>query len=201
MKIAIFGSGGVGGYFGGRLARSGEEVVFIARGEHLEAIQRRGLRVESVKGDFQVRSVQATDNPHEVGVVDVILVGVKAWQVPEVGIAMQPMVGPETFVIPLENGIEAPKQLAQALGVPHISTGDMLRQAVADGYDGIALNIVAAAIQATGSVRFTLVVPFDHNGVFHLVQMAAIVVLVAGVAKGLEDAAHSSSSESMTDAV
>ena len=123
MKIAVFGSGGVGGYFGGRLARSGEEVVFIARGEHLEAIQRRGLRVESVDGDFRVRSVQATDNPHEAGVADVILVGVKAWQVPEVGIAMQPMVGPETFVVPLENGIEAPKQLAQALGVEHVLGG------------------------------------------------------------------------------
>ncbi len=123
MKIAVFGSGGVGGYFGGRLARSGEEVVFIARGEHLEAIQRRGLRVESVDGDFRVRLVQATDNPHEAGVADLILVGVKAWQVPEVGIAMQPMVGPDTFVVPLENGIEAPKQLAQALGVEHILGG------------------------------------------------------------------------------
>lgn len=123
MKIAVFGSGGVGGYFGGRLARSGEEVVFIARGEHLEAIQRRGLRVESIDGDFRVRLVQATDNPHEAGVADVILVGVKAWQVPEVGIAMQPMVGPDTFVVPLENGIEAPKQLAQALGVEHVLGG------------------------------------------------------------------------------
>ena len=123
MRIAVFGSGGVGGYFGGCLARSGEQVVFIARGEHLQAMQKNSLRVESVEGDFQVRSVQATDNPHEIGVVDVILVGVKAWQVPEAGIAMQPMVGPKTIVVPLGNGIEAPKQLSQALGAEHVLGG------------------------------------------------------------------------------
>ena len=72
MRIAIFGAGGVGGYFGGRLAQAGEDIVFIARGDHLKAILTDGLRVDSVKGDFVVKPVQATDNPEQVGVVDLI---------------------------------------------------------------------------------------------------------------------------------
>ena len=83
MRIAIFGVGGVGGYFGGRLAQAGEDVVFLARGDHLQALRANGLHVESTKGDFTVHSVQATDSPSEVGIVDVVLLGVKAWQVQE----------------------------------------------------------------------------------------------------------------------
>ncbi len=123
MRIAIFGSGGVGGYFGGRLAQAGEDVVFIARGEHLHAIETNGLRVDSLRGDFTVHPARASDDPVRVGVVDAILVGVKAWQVPEAAGAMRPMVGPETFVVPLQNGVEAPAQLAQALGAGHVLGG------------------------------------------------------------------------------
>ncbi len=100
MRIAVFGAGGAGGYFGGRLAQAGEDVVFIARGEHLQALRTHGLRVDSVKGNFILQSVQATDDPAQVGVVDVVLLGVKAWQVPEAAQAMRPLVGPETFVVP-----------------------------------------------------------------------------------------------------
>jgi hypothetical protein len=78
MRIAVFGTGGIGGYFGGRLAQAGEDVMFIARGEHLEAMRSNGLRVDSVKGDFIIKPVQATDDPKQVGIVDMILVGVKA---------------------------------------------------------------------------------------------------------------------------
>ncbi|KKK79926.1 hypothetical protein LCGC14_2828620 [marine sediment metagenome] len=88
MHIAVFGSGGVGGYFGGRLAQAGENVLFIARGEHLQTLCTQGLRVESVKGDFMLQSVQATDDPAKAGAVDVVLLGVKAWQVPEAAKAM-----------------------------------------------------------------------------------------------------------------
>jgi len=123
MRIAVFGVGGVGGYFGGRLAQAGEEVVFIARGEHLQALRTHGLRVDSVKGDFVLQSVQATDDPGQVGVVDVVLLGVKAWQVPEVAQAMRPMVGPDTFVVPLQNGVEAPAQLVAVLGARHVLGG------------------------------------------------------------------------------
>lgn len=123
MRIAVFGAGAVGGYFGGRLAQAGEEVIFIARGEHLRAIRDRGLRVDSIKGDFVAHPSLATDDPHGAGVVDVVLVGVKAWQVPEAAQAMRPLVGPETFVVPLQNGVEAPGQLAAVLGERHVLGG------------------------------------------------------------------------------
>jgi 2-dehydropantoate 2-reductase len=75
MRIAIFGTGGVGGYFGGRLAHAGEDVTFIARGEHLRAIQTKGLRVESLGGDFVIDPARATDDVNEVGEVDLVIVG------------------------------------------------------------------------------------------------------------------------------
>lgn len=123
MRIAVFGAGAVGGYFGGRLAQAGEEVVFIARGEQLRALRERGLQVDSLAGDFVIQPVQATDEPAEVGTVDVVLVGVKAWQVPEAAQAMRPLVGPETFVVPLQNGVEAPAQLAAVLGAEPVLGG------------------------------------------------------------------------------
>jgi len=123
MRIVIFGTGGVGGYFGGRLAQAGEDVVFIARGRQLQALQEGGLRVESVLGDFGVQPVQASDDPAAVGEVDAIVLAVKAWQVPGAADAMRPMVGPETFVVPLQNGVEAPAQVAAALGERHALGG------------------------------------------------------------------------------
>jgi len=123
MRIAVFGTGAVGGYFGGRLAQAGEDVVFIARGEQLRALKAHGLRVDSIKGDFALQPVQATDDPAQVGVVDAVIVGVKTWQVPEAARAMRPLVGPETFVVPLENGVEAPDQLAAVLGAGHVLGG------------------------------------------------------------------------------
>ena len=81
MRVAVFGTGGVGGYFGGRLAQAGEDVFFIARGEHLRAIQQSGLRVESILGDFTIHPAQAASDPGQVGPVDAVLLGVKAWQV------------------------------------------------------------------------------------------------------------------------
>ena len=123
MRIAVFGTGGVGGYFGGRLAQSGQDVTFIARGAHLKAIQSNGLKVTSVKGDFAINPAQATDNPRDIGVVDAVLVAVKAWQVPEVAEAIRPLVGPDTCVLPLENGVEAPTQLASILGAEHVLGG------------------------------------------------------------------------------
>ncbi len=123
MRIAIYGTGGVGGYFGGRLAQAGEEVAFIARGEHLRAMQRDGLRVESIAGDFHIDPVQATDDPAAVGPVDVVLVAVKTWQLPDAAEAMRPLVGPETIVVPLLNGVEAPAILAAVHGEEHVAGG------------------------------------------------------------------------------
>jgi len=123
MRTAVFGTGGVGGYFGGRLAQAGEDVVFIARGEHLRALRTHGLRVESLKGDFIVQPAQAAEDPAEVGVVDAVLVGVKAWQVTEAADRLRPLVGPETFVVPLQNGVEAPAELSAVLGSGHVLGG------------------------------------------------------------------------------
>lgn len=116
MRVAVYGVGGVGGYFGGRLAEAGEDVTFIARGDHLAAMQEHGLKVSSVAGDFHIHSVQATDNPADVGPVDVVLVAVKAWQVPDVAEQMKPLVGKNTFIVPLENGVEAPDHLIAVYG-------------------------------------------------------------------------------------
>lgn len=123
MRIAMFGSGGTGGYFGARLARAGEGVIFIARGNHLQAIRENGLFVDSVEGDFVVTPVQVTDDPADAGVVDVVIVGVKSWQVPEAARAMRPLIGPGTFVVPLQNGVEAPAQLEAILGPGRVVGG------------------------------------------------------------------------------
>ena len=127
MRIAIYGTGSVGGYFGGKLAQAGEEVIFIARGAHLEAIRRDGLTVQSIAGDFRVAPAQAADDPASVGAVDVVIVGVKTWDVPQAAQAMRPMVGPQTLVVPLQNGVDAPGQLAAVLDrpgeAPHVIGG------------------------------------------------------------------------------
>jgi len=92
MRIAIYGVGGAGGYFGARLAGAGEEVVFIARGEHLRAIRDNGLCVTSTQGEMLVRPLLATDDPAEAGPVDVVILGVKAEQVSDAATAIQPMI-------------------------------------------------------------------------------------------------------------
>ncbi len=123
MRIAVFGSGGVGGYFGGRLVQAGEEVIFIARGEHLEAMQKDGLRVASSKGSFLIQPVQATSDPRRVGMVDIVLLAVKAWQVDEAAQAMRTMIGEETGVVFLGNGVDAVAQLVAALSARHVLGG------------------------------------------------------------------------------
>ena len=123
MRIAVFGTGGVGGYFGGRLAEAGEDVAFIARGEHLAAIRERGLRVDSPEGDFLIHPAAAHDDPGEVGPVEAVIVAVKAWQLPEAAAAMKPLVDRATFIVPLLNGVDAPDVLAAALGREHVLGG------------------------------------------------------------------------------
>jgi 2-dehydropantoate 2-reductase len=123
MRVAIYGTGGAGGYFGAQMARSGVDVTFVARGQHLKAIQTYGLCLETPAGEIVIRPAKATDDPTQVGPVDVILLGVKAWQVEEATRNMRPMVGPETFVVPLQNGVEAPSQIAALLGAEHVLGG------------------------------------------------------------------------------
>jgi len=149
MRIAVIGVGGVGGYFGGRLAQSGEQVIFIARGAHLQAIQENGLRVESIKGDFLIHPAQATEDPHTLGQMDVVLVGVKAWQVTETAQVIRPMIGADTCVLPLQNGVEAPAQLAAVLGAEHVLGG---------------LCQISAYIAAPGHIRHVGIEPYVALG-------------------------------------
>jgi len=123
MKVAIVGAGGVGGYFGGRLAQAGEDVVFITRGEHLRAIRSKGLRVDSINGDFRVDPARATDDPATVGEVDYILVAVKSWQMRDAIETMRPLVGDKTSIVPLQNGVEAPDQLSRVFGADRVLGG------------------------------------------------------------------------------
>ena len=123
MRIVVYGTGGAGGYFGAQLALSGEQVVFIARGEHLKALRSNGLRLETPNGDTVIRPVEATDDPASVTGADVVLVGVKAWQVPDAAQALRPLIGRGTFVVPLQNGVEAASQLSTVLGADHVLGG------------------------------------------------------------------------------
>jgi len=123
MRIAIFGTGGVGGFFGGRLANAGEDVTFIARGDHLQAIKAKGLKVDSPSGDFVIYPAKATNDVSEIEDVDLVIVGVKAWQVPDAARTMKPLVGRNTTVLPLQNGVEAVPQLVDELGADNVIGG------------------------------------------------------------------------------
>ena len=120
MRIAVVGAGAVGGYFGGRLAEAGEDVVFVARGRTLEVLRDRGLEIESSLGDLRLADVSATDDPSSSGTFDAVIVAVKAWQVPEAAAGLAPLLGPGTLVLPLQNGVEAADQLAAALGEENV---------------------------------------------------------------------------------
>jgi 2-dehydropantoate 2-reductase len=122
MRIAVYGAGGVGGYFGGRLAQAGTEVHFIARGAHLQAIREQGLTVRSVKGDFQVQ-VSATDDPADVGACDFVLFCVKAFDTDGAAARLAPLVGGDTAVVSLQNGVENEEKLARAVGEDHVLGG------------------------------------------------------------------------------
>lgn len=149
MRFVIFGAGAVGGYFGGRLARAGHDVVFIARGEHLKAMQSRGLRVDSIDGDFVLPSIEATDNPADVGGADVVLVCVKTWQLSEAAHFMVPLIGEKTLVVPLLNGVEAHLKLAEILGFKHVLAG---------------LAKIVCAIAEPGHIRHTGMEPYVAFG-------------------------------------
>ena len=123
MRFTIFGAGGVGGYFGGKLAQAGEEVTFIARGDHLKAIRESGLRVDSVLGDFIIHHATATEDPAEAGTVDVVLLATKAWSVPEAIEQMKPLMKQETFAIWLGNGIEPTDFLVKSFSEEHVLGG------------------------------------------------------------------------------
>ena len=123
MRIAVMGTGGAGGYFGGLLAHSSEDVTFIARGDHLRAIQRDGLQVKSVHGDFAISPAQATDDPASVGPVDLVLFATKTYQIDEAAQAMRPLVGSQTAILPLQNGVDVSERLIEIFGAGSVLGG------------------------------------------------------------------------------
>ncbi|MFT3738057.1 MAG: 2-dehydropantoate 2-reductase [Breznakibacter sp.] len=123
MKIAIIGTGGVGGYFGAKLALAGHDVHFLARGGHLKAMVTSGISVKSLKGDFHVDKVKASDNLQSIGKADLAIVSVKAWQVKEMATQLKHIVDARTMVLPLQNGVMASKELSGVLGVQHVLGG------------------------------------------------------------------------------
>src|ERR1700761_7439780 len=123
MRIAVIGAGGVGGGFGAALAKAGAEVTFIARGAHLKAMQENGLKVQGGRGETHLVPTRATDDPASVGPVDIVLFCVKLWDVESAGEAIRPLIGPDTAVIPLQNGIDASDRLIPVLGSAHVMAG------------------------------------------------------------------------------
>ena len=140
MKIAVMGAGGVGGYFGAKLAASGEEVHFIARGAHLEAMQKNGLQVLSANGDVQLKPGNATGDPASVGPVDLVMIAVKLWSTEDALRDAKPMVGPNTAVVSFQNGVVAVDAITKAYGKERTLGG------VAN---------IAAVIEKPGVIRHT----------------------------------------------
>ena len=158
MKITIIGAGGVGGYFGAKLAKAGNDVTFIARGAHLAAMQQNGLTVKSIDGDFQVKNFAATDRISEAGPTDLIILGVKAWQVKETGHAIKPILKPDTMVLPLQNGILAADELRESIESKHLVGGlcRIISKIEAPGvinHFGIKPTIVFGELDHTDSER------------------------------------------------
>ena len=123
MKIAVFGTGGVGGYLGGRLAQAGHDVTFIARGAHKKSIQSRGLTVKSINGDFSIDPAKSTDDPETVGPVDLVLCSVKSWQVREIANQIKPLITSDTIIMPIQNGVEAHTTLSAFVDGKHVLPG------------------------------------------------------------------------------
>jgi 2-dehydropantoate 2-reductase len=139
MRIAIMGSGGLGGYFGARLAHGGADVHFIARGKHLEAMRSAGLRIEGPE-PMHLATVKATDDPAQVGVVDVVMLAVKLWDTEQAIEQMRPMIGPDTVVISFQNGVLKDQYLRAAFDARQIMGG---------------VGYVATTIAAPGVIRQT----------------------------------------------
>jgi len=142
MRIAVVGAGGVGGGFGAALAKAGADVTFIARGAHLAAMKSAGLKVQGGRGETHLVPTHATDDPAGIGKVDIVLFCVKLWDVESAGLAIKPLIGPETAVIPLQNGIDAAERLIPILG----------SNAVMGGVAQISASIIApGTIQQVGT--------------------------------------------------
>jgi len=138
MKIAIMATGGVGGVFGAKLAEAGEDVTFVARGAHLEAIRQSGLKIEGGGGETLITDAQATDDPARIGPVDVVIFAVKLWDTENAAEMCKPLLGDDTVVIPFQNGVGAIEALNAVIGPSHTAGG---------------VSRVSASISAPGVIR------------------------------------------------
>jgi len=123
MRIAVMGTGGVGGYFGARLALGGSDVSFIARGRHLEAMRQGGLKIESSRGDMHLPAPRVTEDPAEIGPVDLVLFGVKLWDTESAAKAIVPLIGRGTAIVSLQNGVRKDDILREVLGSSAVMGG------------------------------------------------------------------------------
>ena len=123
MEILIYGAGGIGGYFGGKLAKAGNSVSMIARGAHLKAIKEKGLIVKSINGDFTVRPKLVTDNLLEVPAPDLVILGVKSWQISSAAKDLKRIIGKNTIVLPLQNGVDITEKLLESLPKENVLSG------------------------------------------------------------------------------
>lgn len=155
MKIVMFGVGGVGGYFGGRLAECGADITFVARGRHLAAMQASGLKVNSYLGDFVIPNVSVTNDVTTItDPVDVILIATKTWQLADAIVQMQPLVSANTMVVPMLNGVSAPAQLQAAFG----------EAPVIGGYCGILSHLKSpGVIEHAGTEPFVVFGELDNT--------------------------------------
>lgn len=160
MKICVTGSGGLGGFFGGWLAAAGEDVSFIARGMHLEAMCENGLRVTSQLGDRHIQNVQATDDPSEVGPVDIILFCVKNYSLEDAARKCLPLLKPTTAAISVLNGIDAAQRIEAIMGPGHAVPGVTLVPSNISGpgviaHQGNKIDITFGELDRTASPRLT----------------------------------------------
>jgi 2-dehydropantoate 2-reductase len=123
MKIVMMGSGGVGGYFGARLASAGADVHFVARGAHLDAMRSQGLAIEGGPAPLHLPQVQATNDPSSIGVADFVVIGVKLWDTAAAIEQIRPIVGPKTTVISFQNGVLKERYLLDAFGASRVMGG------------------------------------------------------------------------------
>jgi 2-dehydropantoate 2-reductase len=147
VRIAVMGTGGIGGYFGGRLAEGGADVAFIARGKMLEALRKDGLRIKSQLGDLHLKRVLATNDPRELGVVDLVVFGVKLWDTEEAARLIKPLVSGDTAVVSFQNGVDKDDVLRAVLG----------ERAVVGGLSYIAATIAEPGVIAHGGSMQRLV--------------------------------------------
>jgi len=151
MRIAAMAAGAVGGYFGGRLAAAGHDVAFIARRAHLDALRKDGLKIESVHGDLHLKNVNATDDPKQVGPVDVVLFAVKLWDTEHAAELSRPLVGPDTRIITLQNGVDSYERVAPILGADKTVAGTAYIATVLGG-PGVVRHTSKFAIMRCGRI-------------------------------------------------